>query len=102
MKNNHIVLKYIFGLSFILAVMFLFRVYYDIKHYDSMLDMQKKNLTNDIVSLFKSSEKNLIDKYQLLYTHFINSDTVANYFKNNEREKNAHHISQKQKTQINS
>ena len=81
MKNNHIALKYMFALSFILAVMFLFRVYYDVKHYDSMLEVQKQTLTNNMVSLFQNSEKNLVDKYKILNTHFLNSTLVANYFK---------------------
>ncbi len=87
MKDNRIVLKYIFGLSFILAIMFLFRVYYDMKHYDSMLDIQKNNLTNDMLSVFKTSEKNLIAKYQLLHADFINTNQIAEYFKNHERKK---------------
>ena len=87
MKNNKIVLKYMFALSFILVIMFLLRVYYDIKHYDGMLETQKKILTNNILSLFQNSEKNLIDKYRILNTHFINSNLIAHYFKNKQREK---------------
>jgi diguanylate cyclase (GGDEF)-like protein len=52
-----------------------------------MLEMQKKDLESDMLSVFTSSEKNLITRYQLLQTHFMNSDKIANYFKNNEREK---------------
>lgn len=87
MKNNTIVLKYMFALSLIVATMFLFRIFYDVKHYDDMLKTQKKTLTMDIVSLFKTSEKNLIDKYQILNTHFVNSDIIAAYFKNRQRDK---------------
>jgi hypothetical protein len=52
-----------------------------------MIEQTQSQINEEIQKTFKTSKENLVKKYQMMTAHLMNSNTVYNFFKNDEREK---------------
>ncbi len=87
MNTKNIIQKYLSIIATVFLLFLLGRIFYDSAHKKMMLEDQLNTMDVTIHQIFDNSKELLVKNFTILSTHFMNSPTIANYIKNDEREK---------------
>lgn len=85
-NRKKLIFKYLFIISIFLMIFLAGRVYYDYTHQQDMLKERLATLYTNIYNSLDISKTNLVNNYLMLTSHFMNSQELYEYFKNNQRE----------------